>query len=282
MKLQPTRRAFENYLKLGYEYASNKKISKSVLPILKKISVIDDAVLIIDDILDNSKLRNGKPCLYLREGKPKAIAKAEEYKVEAVEAINELMVAVKTKDSYQKLVHKKITQFFKGIDMGEQLNLELTKSKKSIKELLKKYQEMIRLFTGGHIKFSLEIGQLIADKQPEKNLSKIAESAGIIRQVVDDFKDYFKSHHEPFGDFINQENRLPEILFKKQKGDRNIVMKLVNKKKFREARQIILNTQVRKGLFKKCLEEENKIKNIKTKFNYPLLIEDFNQLLGKA
>lgn len=281
MKLQPTKKAFENYLKLGYEYASKKKASKNIIPIIRKISLIDNGVLIIDDILDNSKLRNGKPCLYLKEGKSKALAKAEEYKAEAVKSINKLMELVKTKDSYHKLVHKKISQFFKNINKGEQINLELTKSKKPIKELLKKYKEMIRLFTGGHIKLSIEIGQLIANKQPDKNLSKIAESAGIIRQMVDDFNDYFKSHHEPFGDFINQENRLPEILFRKQKGNREKVIKFIKKNKFKEARRLILNEKVRKELFKQCQKEYNKIKSLKTKFNYSVLIEDFNKILKK-
>ena len=227
MKLQPTRKSFENYIRLGFEYASRKSFDKNSLLALKKISLIDDAVLIVDDIIDNSKTRNGKPCMYLQEGIQSAIIQAELNKVQAIENLIKVMKISKTKDSFQKIVLEKIFEFFKNIYLGEKLDLELDKSKKSHKTILKKYDLMIKLFTGGHIKFGLEIGQLIANKNPEENLSKISEHAGIIRQIVDDYNDYFEEHHEPFGDFINELNRFPEIIFKKQK--QNVFSKKKNK-----------------------------------------------------
>lgn len=281
MKLQLTRKSFENYVRLGFEYGSGKSIDKKSLLDLKKISLIDDAVLIVDDILDNSKTRNGKSCLYLQKGLQGAIVQAELSKVEAIQSLTKVMQINKTKDSFQKLVLEKIFDFFKNIYLGEQLDLELCKSKSDITTILKKYNLMIKLSTGGHIKFGLEIGQLIANKKPEENLSKIAEHSGIIRQVMDDFNDYFNEHHEPFGDFINEENRFPEIIFKKQKGNRNQIIKLIKDKKIKQAREIILNEKVRKEIFKKCKLEFNKIQKIQTKFNKEILIEDFNTILTK-
>ncbi len=281
MKLQPTRKSFENYVRLGFEYASGKSLDKKSLLDLKKISLIDDAVLIVDDILDNSKTRNGNPCLYLQKGLQSAIVQAELSKVEAIQSLIKVMQLNKTKDSFQKLVLEKIFDFFKNIYLGEKLDLELCKSKSDVSTILKKYNLMIKLFTGGHIKFGLEIGQLIANKKPEENLSKIAEHAGIIRQVMDDFNDYFNEHHEPFGDFINEENRFPEIIYKKLNGNRNQAIKLIKDKKFNQAREIILNEKARKEIFKKCKLEFNKIQKIQTKFNKEILVEDFNIILTK-
>jgi len=280
MKLQPTRKSFENYIRLGFEYASRKSFDKNSLLALKKISLIDDAVLIVDDIIDNSKTRNGKPCMYLQEGIQSAIIQAELNKVQAIENLIKVMKISKTKDSFQKIVLEKIFEFFKNIYLGEKLDLELDKSKKSHKTILKKYDLMIKLFTGGHIKFGLEIGQLIANKNPEENLSKISEHAGIIRQIVDDYNDYFEEHHEPFGDFINELNRFPEIIFKKQKGNRSQAIKLIEKKEYKKARDIILNEKARKEIFKKCQIEFNKIQKIKTEFQKEILIEDFNKIIN--
>lgn len=279
MKLQPTRKSFENYIRLGFEYASGKSLNKNSLLSLKKISLIDDAVLIIDDILDNSKTRNGKPCLYLQEGIQSAIVQAELSKVRAIENLIKVMQINKTNDSFQKAVLEKIFEFFKNIYLGEKLDLKLCKTKESNQTSLKKYNLMIKLFTGGHIKFGLEIGQLIANKKPEDNLSKISEHAGIIRQIMDDFNDYFEEHHEPFGDFINESNRLPELIFKKLKGNRSQAIKLIQKQQYKQARELILNEKSRNEIFKRCQTEFNKIQKIETKFQKEILIEDFNQIL---
>lgn len=111
---------------------------------------------------------------------------------------------------------------------------------------------MIRLFTGGHMKFGLEIGQLLQNKKIDSNLSKIFERLGKIRQIVDDFEDYFPEHHEPFGDFIAESNRLPELIFKKNKGDRKKVLELIKRNEFNKARQLVLSEKVRNEMYSFC------------------------------
>lgn len=281
MGLQPTRRSFENYLRLGYEYSSGKRLKNNELKILKKVQEIDEAVLIIDDILDSSKLRNGNPCLYLRKGIPQAIVQAELHKLNSIESIAKLMNLLKTQEHYKRQVQERLNEFFKSVYSGEELNLGMTGSKKSTNLLTKEYFKMVKLFTGGHIRYSLEIGQLIANNIPEKTLSKVAEHAGVIRQIVDDFNDYYNEHHEPFGDFINNENRLPEILFTKFKGCRGVVVKRIKKKRFAEARVLVLNKNVRDGLYQICKREHGKIKNIKIKFDKSSLVEDYMKILSK-
>lgn len=96
-KLQPIKKSFENYIRLGYEY-NNKSIGKKQLNILEKILIIDDAVLIMDDIFDESKLRNGKPCLYRKVGIQGAILTAQILKSKSIEVLIELMNISKTSD----------------------------------------------------------------------------------------------------------------------------------------------------------------------------------------
>ncbi|MFA4907540.1 MAG: polyprenyl synthetase family protein, partial [archaeon] len=81
--------------------------------------------------------------------------------------------------------------------------------------LLNKYNLMIRLFTGRHIKGGFLLGYLISGKNPVygKKVAEIGEQIGAIRQIKDDLDDYEEKHHEPLGDLINHKKRLPEILF---------------------------------------------------------------------
>lgn len=279
-KLQPIKKSFESYIKLGYEY-NNKYMSRKQLSILKEISSIDDAVLIMDDIFDKSKYRNGKICLYRKIGIQGAILNAEILKAKAIEALIELMKVSKISNENKIKILEKINEFFKNIYLGERIDLRLGNTKKYSPVLLKKYFEMIKLFTGGHIKFGLEIGQLLQNKKIDKKLSKISEHLGVIRQIVDDFNDYFKSHHEIFGDFIGESNRLPELLFKKFKGNRKKALRFVENKEYERAREVILTKEVRKKLFNYCKSELNECNRIKVNFNYNILIEDFEKILSR-
>lgn len=104
---------------------------------------------------------------------------------------------------------------------------------------------------------------------------------GIIRQICDDFDDYFNFHHEPFGDFISSNNRLPELLFKKNNGNRLQVLELLQKNDLKKARDLVLNDKVRYELYQFCKKELDFCKSIKTNFNYEKLIEDFEKILTK-
>jgi geranylgeranyl pyrophosphate synthase len=143
MKLQPNRKSLGNYIRLGFEYASGKNFGKNSLSALEKINLIDDAVLIIDDILDNSKIRNGKPCLYIQEGIQSAIIKAELNNVKAVENLIKVMKINRTKDSFQKKVLEKFFELLKNIYLGQKLDLELYKFRGSNKDVFKNYTLII-------------------------------------------------------------------------------------------------------------------------------------------
>jgi len=274
MPLQPLKKSFPYYIQLGMEYGSKKKVTKSQNKLLTQIAIIDDAILIIDDIIDNSLLRNNKPCLYREIGVSKSIITAELLKSKAITKLISLMKVSKTKPQYQVLVLEKINLFLDAIYLGEKINLNQVNTNQTIDYQLKNYFKMIKLFTGGHIKFGLEIGQLIVNKIPAPQLSKIGESAGIVRQIIDDYYDYFKNHHEPFGDFIFGDKRLPEILFYKFGGTRNNALVLIKAKKYKQVRLLILNEHVRTELHSICNKEVNKIKRIKVNFDYKTILEE--------
>ena len=280
-KLQPSNKSFENYIKLGYEFNSIKKITAEQNKLLKQISKIDDSILILDDIIDKSELRNGKPCLYKQEGLQEAIVQSEILRSEAISSLIKLMKISKTNQKNQLEILDKINKFFKSIYLGEQIDLKLGKLNKFENNQIDQYFKMVSLFTGNHIKFGLEIGQLLSNNNIDLKLSEIAISLGIIRQICDDFNDYFDEHHEPFGDFMTKKNRLPELLFKKNKEDRSNVLKYLKKNNYKEARKIILNSNIRQKLYNFCNEELEKINKIKTNFDYSSLIEDFKQILTK-
>ena len=280
-KLQPSNKSFENYIKLGYEFNSIKKITAEQNKLLKQISKIDDSILILDDIIDKSELRNGKPCLYKQEGLQEAIVQSEILRSEAISSLIKLMKISKTNQKNQLEILDKINKFFKSIYLGEQIDLKLGKLNKFENNQIDQYFKMVSLFTGNHIKFGLEIGQLLSNNNIDLKLSEIAISLGIIRQICDDFNDYFDEHHEPFGDFMTKKNRLPELLFKKNKEDRSNVLKYFKKNNYKEARKIILNSNIRQKLYNFCNEELEKINKIKTNFDYSSLIEDFKQILTK-
>jgi len=279
-KLQPTTKSFENYIRLGYEH-NFQKMNSTQLVLLKDISFIDNSVLILDDIFDQSKTRNGKPCLYFKEGIQKAILTAELLKSKSIDSLTKLMEVSKTSKENQIQIFKKLNDFFKNVYLGEKIDFELSSIEKYEPSLIKKYFKMIRLFTGGHIKFSLEIGQLLSNKKVDSCLSKIAISLGAVRQIYDDFQDYYNEHHEPCGDLITHSNRIPELLFKKFKGSTTQVEKYIELKDYTKIKSLVLNKKVRKELHKYCKLELSKIKKIKTNFEYANLIEDFDKILTK-
>jgi geranylgeranyl pyrophosphate synthase len=270
-------KSIENYIKLGYEYNSNN-LNYEQLFLLKNISKIDESILILDDILDNSKIRNKNPCLYLEIGVEKAISISKEYKLLGINSLKKLIEISKTSETNKLEILEKLDLFFESIELGEKINLDLQNNNFYLNQI-DLYFKMITLFTGNHIKFGLEIGQLLNNNKIDLNLSEISISVGIIRQIYDDFLDYFDEHHKPFGDFISSNKRLPELLFLSLGGNRDIIQNYLKSNDFKSSREIILNNEIRKKLFEYCKFELNKCSKLKTNFNYNLLFENFKDIL---
>lgn len=252
------------------------------MKLLNDISLIDDSVLIKDDFLDGSKYRNGKLCLYKKIGVEQALIKSEHNRCNSINALFKLMNLCNTSLDNRLKILENHNNFISDVYAGELVDLSLKKNKSLYITLLKKYKNMISLFTGGHIKYAVKIGFLLVNNNCNDNIENICVSSGRIRQVCDDFDDYYEKHHESFGDFINNKNRLPELLFNKNNGNRKKVLKLINLKKHDVARDLILTKKVKADLYNFCLAEYNNIKklNKKVNFNYLDILIDFNYILN--
>jgi len=169
----------------------------------------------------------------------------------------------------------------RGIYEGQKIDKDLEETETITTETLDKYFLMTKKFTGGHIRYGLEIGQLLAGKVPDKDVSLIAELLGINRQIVDDFEDYFKAHHHPFGDIKRGAKRIPEIFFTLQGGNRMAVLEKIEKKDFAGVIDLVLTKKVRNSLYLHAKENIDSCKNVKTNFDYSKIFVDIDQLLSR-
>jgi geranylgeranyl pyrophosphate synthase len=279
---QPKNKSFERYIQIGYEFASGKSLSQKEMSLLQKISDIDTSIIKIDDMLDNEQYRNNEKCVYLIDGIEKTIINARLDEINGVQALTKLIEFRKCFPLFSYEILKVFNNnYMRGIYEGQSIDKELEDTNEITPDMIDRYLLMTRKFTGGHIRYGLEIGQLLAGKIPDKNISKIGEVMGINRQIVDDFEDYFKAHHYPFGDIKRGAKRLPEILFTLQGGDRNIVLNQIAKKDFSGVIESVLNKEVRSSLYRYCKDNIEYCKKIKTGFDYSIISVDVEQILNK-
>ncbi|HWQ60653.1 MAG TPA: polyprenyl synthetase family protein [Candidatus Fimivivens sp.] len=279
---QPKDKSFERYIQIGYEFASGKELSEAEMALLEKISDIDTSIIKIDDILDHEERRNDHACIYLIDGIDKTIINARLDEINGVQALTDLIAFRKCFPLFSYEILKVFNNnYMRGIYEGQKIDKELEEAKEIRPDMIDRYFLMTRKFTGGHIRYGLEIGQLLAGKVPDKDVSAIAEAMGINRQIVDDFEDYFKAHHYPQGDIKRGAKRLPEILFTLQGGNREAVLKLISEKDFAGVITVVLNPDVRKALYRYCEENEAYCKGIDTTFEYSKISTHIGQILDR-
>jgi len=261
------------------------------VPVLNKherlnIDGFDVGVLILDDIKDQSKIRNGQPCYYIIHGVDTAMSEAERLKKKAFNALSE--VCRKRKIGFIKILRAKflLNCLWKNIQKGQSIDLFLQTAKIIDQKLFDKYGLMIRLFTGKHIKYGFLLGYLISGKNPiyKNTVIDIGENIGLIRQIQDDLNDYEQKHHEPLGDLINHKKRLPELIFllnasDNEKGKLNEILNTT--KDVSDIKNFVLNEKTKKEIYSKIftitqnIEEkllsipekyQNELKNLLDKF----------------
>lgn len=116
--LQPKRKSFGFYVRYDYVLSGGKPSSKHDV-LFNKISLIDDSVLIMDDIFDNSVLRNGKPCVHRQHGVQYASVIAQKYQTQAHNYLVALMILSNTKPNFQLRILKKFTEFIEQVNTGQ-------------------------------------------------------------------------------------------------------------------------------------------------------------------
>lgn len=279
---QPKEKSFERYIQIGYIFASGKELSEKEMSLLEKISDIDTSIIKIDDILDNEQYRNNEKCIHLIDGIDKTIINARLDEINGVHALTDLIEFRKCFPLFSYEILKVFNNdYMRGVYEGQKIDKELEEAEEIIPKMIDQYFLMARKFTGGHIRYGLEIGQLLAGKVPDEDVSTIGEFLGINRQVVDDFEDYFKAHHYPFGDIKRGAKRIPEILFTLGGGDREVVMKCIAEKDFSGVIETVLNQKVRQKLYQYCQDNIEQCKKLVTDFDWSKISVDTEQILTK-
>jgi geranylgeranyl pyrophosphate synthase len=179
------------------------------------IDGFDVAILMLDDIKDHSKIREGKPCFYLVHGIDKTKKEAKILQSKAFQVLNS--ICDQRKLGFVSKIHAQLLLYrlHSVIKHGQRIDSYLEYQQKIQISLISKYDTMVKLFTGGHVKYGFSLGYLLSGKNPEYRdvVIYIGERIGIIRQIIDDINDYKQEHHEPLGDLINRKKRIPELMF---------------------------------------------------------------------
>ncbi len=252
------------------------------MSILEKISDIDTSIVKVDDILDQEEYRNGEKCIYLIDGIEKTIINARLDEINGVKALTDLIELRKCFPLFgYEILRVFNNNYMRGIYEGQKIDKELEEENIITSKMIDKYFVMVRKFTGGHVRYGLEIGQLLAGKIPDKKVSAIAELLGINRQMVDDFEDYFKAHHFPCNDIRRGAKRLPEILFTLDGGDRESVLRQIKNKDFANVIYTVLNDKIRRKIYNYCNSNLATCEKIETKFDYSKISVDIDQILTR-
>lgn len=168
---------------------------EEILSAAAGIEILHNYTLIIDDIIDKSVIRRGKPTFWKKYGKSIAECLAVDYGASVFQA------ALLTKKP--KEISQIFSQTMKTIVEGEILDIlfeqrgredERFVVENRYKEIsLEHYMRMIREKSGCLIRASCEIGAVLANSsEKEKNLlGDYGENLGIAFQIRDDILDIF-------------------------------------------------------------------------------------------
>lgn len=225
----------------------------------------DRAVLILDDIEDRSQVRDGKPCFYMVRGTMEAREEAQRLYKDAFLALDAIcrQRGVGTiRSFYARFL---LERLYRRISLGQRIDKQIQSEDSVCPRLVSKYDHMILLFTGGHIKYGFLIGFLLSGKKtPYKNkVASIGEDIGILRQMCDDIEDYEDRHHEALGDLINHKKRLPELLFRlsaspEEKSKLDILLSDSCKNQA-EIKELVFNEAVLKQILEKTSSIQKRI-----------------------
>lgn len=198
-------------LRMGYEVEGGK--FKDILPIASAIELMQEATLIIDDVLDDSITRNGRDSICKKWGAKNAILIGEILKsLSSKTFIHSIQKNKRLKNTLAALELYENT--YKTICVGQYLDLNY-EQKNIIKE--SEYLAMIKNTTALFIQAPITIGALLsgATEKTTDSLSLYGLSLGYAYQIRDDVIDLIgeaKYTGKPFaGDIKRKKKRLPII-----------------------------------------------------------------------
>ena len=220
------------------------------------------ATLVIDDILDESEIRNGRDSVYKKWGIKNSILVGELLKSSStIILLQSIHKNKKFKNTYDVL--NLFENVYKNISIGQYLDLSY-ENKKIITEA--EYMNMIKNTTALFIQSSIKLGAMLSgtSKEIQNSLSAYGLSLGYAYQIRDDVIDIIgeeKYVGKPIGgDIKRRKKRLPFIhafsnASKSIKERLNTLYK-INKMTDGEVKEII-------ELLNKCGSVEYSIKKVK-------------------
>lgn len=162
-------------------FSFSQDASEKSVKIATAIEILHAATLIHDDILDNSKLRRGKPALYIRHGIPLSLLYGDYLFSTAFSLIAEL-------DDIQ--IYKQMTYALREVLMGEMIeNLR----RRDIALTKEEYLSIIEKKSGFLFGLACRLGAMIKgwDEEIIEKSYKFGLNTGMAYQIMDDYSDYF-------------------------------------------------------------------------------------------
>ncbi|GHH32307.1 polyprenyl synthetase family protein [Lentzea cavernae] len=250
--LHPYDKSLARYVRIGYLFAAGETLPAEADDEVSAVSQSDTSMLVIDDILDDSASRAGKPALHVSQGIKAAIVEAMLLHAAAVDGIRRAAERLGTPDWARARIYLRFNDYLSEMYHAQSLDLAARDDHGFEPWMLERYEKIIAGVTASHVTTGLECGQLLAGAEPNPDLTRAGSAIGMVRQVRDDVDDYFDDHHEPFGDFTGGLNRLPELVFKRHHGDREKVLELLAAGMTREARDLVLTYEARQEIYGYC------------------------------
>lgn len=264
-KLRPT-------LALVSCLACGGKINNVLYP-AAGLEILHNYTLIIDDIIDNSNLRRGKPTTWFKFGKSIAQCLGMGYSAAIFQAAILTKNPIKTSQLFAKTI--------KAITEGQILDILFEQSGRSDEKHITKnrykkvsqqdYFKMISKKTATLIQASCEVGGISAEAKKTKIdvLKNYGFNLGIAFQIRDDILDIFGTKKK-FGKIIGQDIKERKL--------GNIVILYALKELCQIEKKKILNVLRKKEIKNKDIKEVIKLINkTKAKEKACLLGEKYNQ-----
>lgn len=168
---------------------------EEALPAAAAVELAHNYSLILDDIIDHSEIRRGRPTLWRKYGLSTAILVAVHYRESIAQALNDAR--------YPKLFNEIMAKTLKLLTEGERLDVLFEQSGRldepyvvkgrRLSVSMRDYLDMVYKKTGALIETSCALGALSAGAEPEEveALREYGRNLGIAFQVGDDIIDIF-------------------------------------------------------------------------------------------
>lgn len=171
-------------------YEMWRENGEDVLPQAVALETYHNFTLLHDDVMDNAKVRRGKPTVHMKWDANTAILSGDNMLVLAFKWMQQFSPSVRVDEGTAAKVLATFTQTAIEINEGQQYDVEF-ETRSDVTEA--EYLEMIRLKTSVLLACAVKIGALMAGAPQEDidHLYRFGEAMGLAFQLQDDFLDVY-------------------------------------------------------------------------------------------